>query len=87
MKNFLHQFKNSGFIKFATLTILSALFLYLSNFYQPLLYVSIIMFIYPSIYTLIMFSYAFVIGPIRDNGKPNFAKSYDRFIKKYLGMN
>jgi hypothetical protein len=87
MKNFLHQFKHSGFVKFATLIILSAIFLYLSNFYQPLLYVSIVMFIYPSIYTLIMFSYAFVIGPIRDNGKPNFAKGYDRFIKKYLGIN
>jgi hypothetical protein len=87
MKNFLHQFKNSGFVKFATFSILSALFLYLSNFYYPLLYVSIVLWIYPAIYILTMFIYGWVIGPIRDNGKPNFAKGYDRFIKKYLGIN
>lgn len=87
MKNFLHQFKHSGFVKFATLTILSALFLYLSNFYQPLVYVSIILWIYPFLYVLIMFIYGWVIGPIRDGGNTNFAKGFDRFIKKYLGMN
>jgi hypothetical protein len=86
MKNFLHQFKHSGFVKFATLSILSALFLYLSNFYYPLLYVSIVLWIYPFLYVLIMFMYGWFINPIRDR-KPNFAKGYDRFIKKYLGIN
>jgi hypothetical protein len=86
MKNFLYQFKNSGFVKFATLSILSALFLYLSNFYYPLLYVSVVLWIYPFIYILIMFIYGWVINPIRDR-RPNFAKGVDRFIKKYLGIN
>jgi hypothetical protein len=83
MKNFLYQFKKSKFIRFITFSILSALFLYLSNFYQPLKYVSIILWIYPVIYILVMFIYAWFINPIRDR-KPDFAKGFDRFIEKYL---
>jgi hypothetical protein len=32
-----------------------------------------------------MFSYAWFINPIRDR-KPDFAKGFDKFIQKYLGM-
>jgi hypothetical protein len=83
MRNFLYQFKKSKFIRFITFSILSALFLYLSNFYEPLKYVSIILWIYPVIYILVMFIYAWFINPIRDR-KPDFAKGFDRFIEKYL---
>lgn len=83
MKNFLYQFKKSKFIRFITFSILSALFLYLSNFYEPLKYVSIILWIYPALYILIMFIYAWFINTIRDR-KPDFAKGFDRFIEKYL---
>jgi hypothetical protein len=85
--SFITQFKKSAFVRFITLSILSALFLWLSNFYQPLVYVSIILWIYPTIYILTMFIYGWVIGPIRDGGNTNFAKGFDRFIKKYLGIN
>ena len=83
MRNFLYQFKNSKFIRFITFSILSALFLYLSNFYEPLKYVSIILWIYPSYYIIVMFIYAWVINPIRDR-KPAFGKNFDKFIDKWL---
>jgi hypothetical protein len=85
MKNFINQFRNSGFVKFGTLSILSAIFLYLSNFYYPLVYISLVLWIYPVIYVLVMFIYAWFINPIRDR-RPNFAKGFDKFIQKYLGM-
>jgi hypothetical protein len=85
MKNFLYQFKNSAFVRFITFSILSAVFLGLSNFYYPLIYISVALWIYPSLYILIMFCYAWFINPIRDRN-PDFAKGFDKFIQKYLGM-
>ena len=83
MKKFLYQFKNSKFVRFITLLILSSIFLGLSNFYEPLKYVSIVLFIYPVIYILTMFIYAWFINPIRDR-KPGFGKNFDKFIDKWL---
>ena len=83
MRNFLYQFKNSKFIRFITLLILSSIFLGLSNFYEPLKYISIVLCIYPAIYILTMFIYAWVINPIRDR-KPAFGENFDKFIDKWL---
>jgi len=83
MRKFLYQFKRSKFIRFATLSILSALFLGLSNFYEPLKYLSIVFWIYPTYYILVMFAYAWFINPLR-NKLPNFGNKCDKFFDKWL---